>query len=236
MMGDDDPDLQLTPAERRRKMEAFDTYFLALIARDTASGQDGILNRMRQMTFEGATVDTPTLLVNLAAFMIATVETTQQAFSTMIVALADHPAEFEKLRQNRTLMPSAVKEILRWSTPIKHLRRTAVVDTVLGGQKIAAGDKVVAWFEAANRDPDTWPDADTFRIDRYEMRGCPAHLAFSAGVHYCLGWRYGEAEVAILLGAVLDHLPDIHLAGPPVRQRSNFVASYKRLPVAFTPA
>lgn len=236
MMGDDDHDLQLSPAERGRQMEAFDRYFLSLLERDAALGQDGFLRRLRQVTFEGAPMDMTTVLANVAAFLIATVETTQHALSTMIVALTNHPEEFEKLRQNTALIPSAVKEVLRWSSPVKHFRRTAVVDTVLGGQKILAGDKVVLWFESANRDTRIWPDADTFRVDRYEARGCPAHLAFSAGAHHCMGWRFGEAEVALILTELLDRLPDIHVSGQPVRLRSNFVAGYKSLPVAFTPA
>lgn len=235
MMGDDDPDLQMTPAQRQVEMEDFDKYFLALIDQDAASGKDGILNRLSKVTFEGVPIDRPTVLANIAAFLIATVETTQHALSTMIVTLSNNPSEFEKLRQNRQLIPSAVKEILRWSSPVKHFRRTAVVDTVLGGQKIAAGDKVVVWFEAANRDPAIWQDADKFRVDRYDAGGCPAHLAFSAGAHHCMGWRFGEAEVALILTELLDHLPDIHVAGDPVRLRSNFVSGYKSLPVAFTP-
>jgi len=153
----------------------------------------------------------------------------------MMITWSAHPDQFEKLNKNRVLISSAVKEILRWSSPVKHIRRTAVLDTVLGGQEIAAGDKVVVWFDAVNRDPDTWEDADTFEIDRFEAGGCPAHLAFSAGGHHCLGWRFGEAEVAIMLSELLDHLPDIHVAGTPVRLRSNFVGGYKSLPVAFTP-
>jgi len=236
MVGDDDPDLQLSLAARRHEMEEFDGYFLALLERDIRSGRDGILTRLRQVTFEGQLIDTATLLANAAVLVIATNETTQHALSTMMIALSNFPDELEKLHKNRQLIPSAVKEILRWSTPLKHFRRTAVVDTVLGGQKIGAGDKVVLWFESANRDTSIWPDADSFRVDRYEARGCPAHLAFSAGPHHCLGWRFGEAEVALILTELLDRLPDIHVSGPPVRLRSNFVAGYKSLPVAFTPA
>jgi len=236
MMGDDDPDLQLSPAERRQQMQAFDDYFLALMDRDAALGRDGILGRLRQVTFEGAPIDTATVLANIALFLIATIETTQHALATMMIVFTQQPDEFTKLRDNRSLIPSAVKEILRWSTPLKHFRRTAVVDTVLGGQKIAAGDKVVVWFDSANRDPVAWPDAETFRVDRFAASGCPAHLAFSAGAHHCLGWRYGEAEVALILTELLDHLSDIHVAGEAVRLRSNFVAGYKSLPVAFTPA
>lgn len=235
MMGDDDPDLQMPPAERRREMEAFDQYFLALMERDAALGRDGILSRLRQVTFDGAPIDSATVLANIALFLIATIETTQHALATMMIVFSNQPDEFAKLRDNRPLIPSAVKEVLRWSTPLKHFRRTAVVDTVLGGQKIAAGDKVVVWFDSANRDTAAWPDADVFRVDRFAASGCPAHLAFSAGAHHCLGWRYGEAEVALILTELLDHLPDIHLAGDPVRLRSNFVSGYKSLPVAFTP-
>jgi linalool 8-monooxygenase len=236
MMGDDDPELQLPPQERRQKIENFDSYFLALLNRDAASGADGILARLRGIRFDGGQIDTDTVLVNAAAFLIAASETTRHALSSMVEAFTAFPEERQKLLADRSLIPSAVKEILRWSTPLKHVRRTATADTVLGGETITAGDKVIVWYDAANRDPLIWHDAERFHVERYETRGCPAHLTFGVGVHHCLGWRFGEAQIAVMLTELLDRLPDIRVEEGAARLRSNFVAGFKRLPVIFTPA
>lgn len=236
MMGDDDPEFQVTPQDRLRKFEAFDRYFLTLLDRDAACGADGILARLRAVTFEGEPVDTETVLVNAAAFLVAASETTRHALSRMVTALTDFPEQRQKLLADRSLIPSAVKEVVRWASPLKHVRRTATADTELAGVRIAAGDKVVVWYDAANHDPRIWPDADRFRVERFAARGCPAHLGFGAGVHHCLGWRFAEAQIAVLLSESLDRLPDIRVVEGAARLRSNFVSGFKRLPVAFTPA
>jgi linalool 8-monooxygenase len=233
MMGDDDPDLQIDPAARQVEMQEFDQYFMALLGRDTVKGLDTVLNRISRAEFEGCPFDTESILVNAAAFMIAASETTRHAMAAMMVAFADYPDEWKKLLADRGLVPAAAKEIVRWTSPLKHVRRTAKSDYDLAGVQVRKGDKVVVWYDAANRDCMAWPDGDHFLVDRYQREGCALHLGFGTGVHHCLGWRFAEAEIAALLNALLDALPDIRVMAGAEMIRSNFVRGYKRLPVRF---
>jgi len=149
--------------------------------------------------------------------------------------LTDFPAERAKLRADLTLMPFAAKEFVRWATPLIHSRRTATRDTVLAGQAIKEGDKVVIWYKSANRDERRWPDAMQFRVDRYRSSDAPAHIAFGSGINHCLGWRYAEMQITVLFEELLQVLPDIRAASPPKLLRSNFIAGIKALDVDFTP-
>lgn len=233
MMGDDDPDLQIDPAARQVEMQEFDQYFLALLARDTVQGLDTVLNRISKAEFEGCPFDTESILVNAAAFIIAASETTRHAMAGMMVAFTEFPQEWNKLIEDRSMVPAAAKEIVRWTSPLKHVRRTAKGNYDLGGVQVRQGDKVVVWYDAANRDAMAWSDADQFRVDRYQCANCALHLGFGTGVHHCLGWRFAEVEITALLNALLDTLPDIRVTAGAEMIRSNFVRGYKRLPVQF---
>jgi linalool 8-monooxygenase len=233
MMGDDDPDLQLDPAARQAEMQEFDQYFLTLLGRDTVQGLDTVLNRISKAEFEGCPFDTESILANAAAFVIAASETTRHAMAGMMVAFTEFPQEWNKLLDDRGMVPAAAKEIVRWTSPLKHVRRTAKADYDLAGVQVRKGDKVVVWYDAANRDAMAWPDADQFCVDRYQREGCALHLGFGTGVHHCMGWRFAEVEITALLNALLDALPDIRVTAGAEMIRSNFVRGYKRLPVRF---
>ena len=143
------------------------------------------------------------------------------------MALTSNPDVQRRLRADRSLLPAAVEEMLRWWTPVMHFRRTAAADTELAGVKIRAGDKVVVWFAAANRDPATFPDPDTFDPGRSPNE----HLSFGHGPHFCLGAHLARVQMRAMFGAVLDLLGEIEPAGEPVRLRSNFQNGIKSLPV-----
>jgi linalool 8-monooxygenase len=233
MMGDDDPDLQLDPIARQAEMQEFDQYFLSLLGRDIGMMSDTVLKRISEAEFEGCPLDTESILTNAAAFIIAASETTRHAMAGMMVAFTKFPQEWDKLMANRSLIPIAVKEIVRWTSPLKHVRRTATTHYELAGVEIRKGEKVVVWYDAANRDEMVWPDANKFCVERYQQKGCPMHLGFGSGVHHCLGWRFAEIEITALLNALLDVLPDIKVTANPDMIVSNFVRGYKRLPVQF---
>jgi linalool 8-monooxygenase len=233
MMGDDDPDLQLDPAARHVQMQEFDRYFLTLLGRDVERASDTVLKRISEAEFEGCPFDTESILTNAAAFMIAASETTRHAMAGMMVAFTEFRQEWNKLLDDRGMVPAAAKEIVRWTSPLKHVRRTAKTDYDLAGVQVRKGDKIVVWYDAANRDAMAWPDADKFCVDRYQREGCALHLGFGTGVHHCLGWRFAEAEIAALLNVLLDTLPDIRVTAGADMIRSNFVRGYKRLPVRF---
>lgn len=234
-IGDDDPDYCPSVEYRIDCARALDRYVGDLIAERAGSGGNDILSILTRLTVEGKPLDAEALCENFATFIVATNETTRHTISRAMAALTDFPAERAKLQADPALMPFAAKEFVRWATPLIHSRRTATRDTVLAGQRIREGDKVVLWYKSANRDDTRWPDAMQLRIDRYCRKDAPAHIAFGSGINFCLGWRYAEMQIAILFEALLETLPDIRASGPPKLLRSNFFSGIKALDVEFTP-
>ena len=141
---------------------------------------------------------------------------------------SQNPAEWAKLRANPALVDSMVSEIIRWQTPLAHMRRTATRDVELNGQTIREGDKVVMWYLSGNRDETAIDNPEAFVIDRARPR---QHLSFGFGIHRCEGNRLAELQLKILWQEILARFPVIEVLGEPVRVRSNFVRGYTRLPV-----
>lgn len=157
-------------------------------------------------------------------------ETTRKAIATGIWELSKSPGQFEALRADRSLMPAAVEEIVRWTTPSVYKRRTATRDTVLGGQEIRAGDKVVVWEMSANRDEAIFDAPFEFRIDRSPN----SHVGFGHGPHFCLGANLARLEIDVMLNAVLDRWHQIEATGEPTYTRTNRLSGLRTLPIAFT--
>ena len=157
-------------------------------------------------------------------------ETTRKAIATGIWELSKSPEQFEALQADRSLMPAAVEEIVRWTTPSVYKRRTATIHTVLGGQEIRAGDKVVVWEMSANRDEAIFDAPFEFRIDRAPNN----HVGFGHGPHFCLGANLARLEVDVMLDAVLDRWHHIEATGEPTYTRTNRLSGLRTLPIAFT--
>jgi cytochrome P450 len=157
-------------------------------------------------------------------------ETTRTAISNGLLAVAQHPEQLERLRQDPGgLMPSAVQEFIRYATPVHHMRRTATVDTELNGKPITAGDWLVMWYSSANFDETAFPNPLQFDVGRPQR---PEQLAFGAfGPHHCLGAPLARLEVRILLEQLVRRNLVIEQTGEPVRVRSNFVNGVLSLPV-----
>lgn len=158
-------------------------------------------------------------------------DTTRNLVAAGIEALLEHPDQMARLRADPTaLMPTTVEELLRWTSPVVHMRRTARVDTSLGGQAIAAGDKVVVFYGSANRDQAVWSDPDRLDLGRQPN----PHLAFGGGgAHMCLGAHFARIEAATLLEQVVTRMHNLELAGPVERVKSAFIAGPSCLPVTF---
>jgi cytochrome P450 len=140
----------------------------------------------------------------------------------------DFPGELERLRADPALMPTAVEEILRWSTPVLHFRRTATRDVELRGTRIGAGDKVVVWYASANFDERVFADPLRFDVGRSPN----PHVSFGrGGPHFCLGAHLAKLEVKVMFELLLPRLRSIEPAGPPQRIRTNFTHALKRMPV-----
>ncbi len=167
-------------------------------------------------------------LGNLTLLIVGGNETTRNSISGGVWALNKNPDEYRKLRENPDLVPSLVPEIIRWQTPVMHMRRTAIADGEIGGKAIKKGDKVVMWYLSGNRDEDAIERANEFIIDRARPR---QHLSFGFGIHRCVGNRLAEMQLAILWEEILKRRMTIEVIEEPQRVYANFIRGIASLPV-----
>jgi cholest-4-en-3-one 26-monooxygenase len=203
--------LQSTLLERERRKRPLDDVFSQLV----------------HGAFQGKPLGRLMIQVNFFLLIIAGNETTRNALSGGIQALCENPDQFERLRHDPSLLPQAIEEMLRWVSPVMQFRRTATRDTTIGDREIRKGDKVVVYYGAANRDPEIFENPEVFDITRKPN----PHLAFGVGTHFCMGSHIARLEMRVTLEEFLRRYPNPRLAGPPVRQQSNFISGIKRLPL-----
>lgn len=176
--------------------------------------------------------DPKEFLGNLILLIVGGNDTTRNSISGGVVALNQFPDEYVKLKANPALIPNMVSEIIRWQTPLGHMRRTALEDVEFQGQTIRKGDRVVMWYVSGNRDEEVIDRPDDFLIDRERARH---HLSFGFGIHRCMGNRVGELQIRLLWEEILKRFDRIELVGDPVRVPSNFVMGYSDVPVIVHP-
>jgi cytochrome P450 len=211
----------------RRKREPQDDLLSAVVEAE----REGTFEWGGEASFAGFAKDD---LLSFAQFvLLAGNETTRNAISRGMLALAAHPAERERLRADPALLPLAADEILRWTTPVRVLRRTLLRDTVLRGQRLRAGDSALLLYCSANRDEAVFDEPYAFRVDRRPNE----HLAFGIGPHYCLGANLARLEIQIVIGRLLERLPDLRpVQGEAVREgRNPILATIESMLVEFTP-
>jgi cytochrome P450 len=177
-------------------------------------------------------MDPPTYLGTLLLLIVGGNDTTRNSISGGVLALNENPAEYEKLRNDPSVIPTMVDEIIRWQTPLAHMRRTVTRDTELGGKKIKKGEKVVMWYVSANRDETAIDRANEFIIDREDSK---RHLSFGWGVHFCMGSRMAELQLRVLWEEISKHFRMVEVVGEPVRVPSPFVKGFLELPVQVHP-
>jgi cytochrome P450 len=195
-------------------------------------GEDIMSLLLQQVDTDGGRVSADEFEKLFWLFSVAGNETVRNALPGAMVALLSHPEQFARLRADPDLLGVAVEEMLRWWTPVIQFRRTAAVDTELGGVRIAAGDKVVVFFSSANRDERVFAEPDRFDISRQPN----PHLAFGHGPHFCVAAQLAREQIRAMLTAVLARWSHIESAGEPVRLRSNFQNGIRHLPIRWTTA
>ncbi len=183
-------------------------YLRALVAVRRADPGDDLLSAMIAAADEAGRLSEDEIFSNATFLMTAGHETATNMLSNGVLTLIRHPDQFARLRRDRALIPSAAEEILRFESPVQMTPRHAVADGELAGRKVKAGDALLLFLGAANRDPARFPDPDRFDIARSDNR----HLAFGYGAHYCLGAALAREELRIALTHLLERLPGLELA------------------------
>lgn len=235
LIGAQDPEYQhdRTALETGRQASREMTlYFAKLVAERKQNPGNDLISALIQGEIDGEKLSDRDLFADCVLLILGGQETTRNAASGGLAALIERPAERARLLADPSLIPTFIEEALRWTSPITHLRRTAMQDVEFHGHQIKEGQYVVVWLASANRDEDVFPDPFRFDVGRMPND----HVAFNYGEHFCLGANIARLELRVLFEELLRRLPDIEMAGPIQRLRSNFVSGIKHMPVRFEPS
>lgn len=228
----EDPEQARSPemlASMMATVQDFMAYFAQLSANRMASPTDDLASAIAHGEIDGVPISLEEQIGHYALIATAGHDTTSSAMSGGMLALIEHPQQLRKLQEVPTLVDSAVEEILRWTTPVKHFMRTATEDVEVGGTLVRRGQDVMLSYWSANFDEEVFEDPFTFDISRSPNK----HLSFGFGAHYCLGATMARRELRALFAELVPRIKHIELAGTPDYTPATFVSGLKRLPIRY---
>lgn len=209
-------------------------YLTELLLERERNPTDDLITALSRATIKGEPMPREEQVGVFSQLFAAGIDSTKATISNGVLALLEHPGQLDLLRQDPSLVPSAVEEILRWAPAFMHQRRTAACDTVLSGTPIREGEAVVLWLSSSSRDPRAIDRPDVFDITR-GARACPHHAFGGGGRHFCLGSGLARLELTVFFEELVARAGELALAGRPERIRSCFVDGYKRVPLTLAP-
>lgn len=217
-----------TEAERYAELERMADSF-APLWRERANGNGGFdLITMLANSDATMNMDHEEFIGTLFLLIVGGNDTTRNSMTGGLLTLHDNPGELAKIRNDHALVPNMVQEMIRYQTPVIHMRRTALKDANLNGQSISKGDKVALWYISANFDETVFENPDEFLVDRGNAR---RHLSFGAGIHRCVGDGLAELQLRVLWEEILARDMRVQVMGPAERVYSNFIRAFSSLPV-----
>jgi cytochrome P450 len=232
ILGGADPEFRRAPTSQetfsQARIEMFQ-YFTSLVADRRKHPRDDVTSIVANATVEGAPIPTLELLSYLLVLVVAGNETTRNATSGGLLALIEHPEQMRRLKSDPSLVPSAVEEILRWTSPVIQFARTATQDTQVRGQKICVGESVCLFYPSANRDEEVFEQPFKFDLGRKPN----PHLAFGVGEHFCLGSNLARVELEVIVRQLAQRLEAVEMAGTVARLRSSLVGGIKHMPIRY---
>jgi cytochrome P450 len=206
-------------------------YFLELAEQRRGGPGDDLVSVLANARIKDRSLGMDEIVFNCYSLILGGDETTRLAMTGAVLALAENPAQWRSFKEGEVSIESAVEEVLRWTTPSRHLGRMATQPVEVGGGQVAEGDIVTVWVASANFDEREFPRPDEFLLDRSPNR----HLTFAYGSHFCVGARLGRIQLAATMRALRDMVGSIEVTGPPQRVYSNFLGGTCNLPVALKP-
>jgi cholest-4-en-3-one 26-monooxygenase len=212
---------------------AYTAFTMDVIAKRRAEPTDDLFSILVNSEVEGQRMSDDEIVMETLLILIGGDETTRHTLSGGTEQLLRHRDQFGRVVADIGLLPGAIEEMLRWTSPVKNMCRTLTADTDFHGTELRSGEKIMLMFEAANFDETVFDDPDSFRIDREPN----SHMAFGFGTHFCMGNQLARLELKLMLTRVLERMPDIRLADEdrlPLRP-ANFVSGLESMPVVFTP-
>ena len=231
LIGFEDPEFVRTNADGVHAAIEMYGYANQLAEQRLREPQDDIVTVLLSAEVDGERLSTPDFNAFFLLLAVAGNETTRNLIAHGMRLLIEQRDARERLLADRSLLPSAIEEMLRFSPPVMYFRRTATQDTEIRGVPIAKGDKVTVWYPSANRDQEVFENPDVFDVARSPNE----HLAFGIGEHFCLGFHLARLEIRVMFEQILERLPDIELAGAVRGLHSHFINGVKSMPVRFTP-